>query len=148
MILRLWVLGLATPPEVDAWAAGYPIALLHVGAALAILILGTIVYGLLSPHREFAQVREGNAAAAVSLGGALLGLALPLAFAVAASVSALDIALWGLTSLVLQLGLFWVVDVVLTGLPQRIREGDVAAAVLLAMAKLATAAILAGAVTG
>ena len=35
-----------------------------------------------------------------------------------------------------------------TGLPQRIREGEVSAAVLLVGAKLATAVILAAALTG
>ena len=41
-----------------------------------------------------------------------------------------------------------VVDLVLTGLPQRIQEGEVSAAVLLVSAKLATALILAAALTG
>jgi putative membrane protein len=45
-----------------------------------------------------------------------------------------------------QLALFWVVDTVLQGLPQRIREGEIAAAALLVAAKLAVAAILAAAV--
>ena len=131
-------------PELDAWAAGFPVTLLHVGAALAILGVGVVLYGLITPYRELQLVRDGNPAAAVSLGGVLVGLALPLAFAVAASVSLLDIALWGVTSLVLQLALFGLVDLVLSGLPQRIREGDVAAAVLLVGAKLALATILAG----
>ncbi|HVM98813.1 MAG TPA: DUF350 domain-containing protein [Caulobacteraceae bacterium] len=142
------ILALASPPELDAWAAGYPVTLLHVGVALAILLAGALVYTLITPYREIQLVRDGNPAAAVSLGSVLIGLALPLAFAVAASVSVLDIALWGVTSLVLQLALFWLVDLLLAGLPHRIKDGDVAAAALLALAKLAVAAILAGAVTG
>jgi putative membrane protein len=49
---------------------------------------------------------------------------------------------------VLQLLAFRIVDAVLTGLPQRIQEGEVSAAVLLVAAKLATALVLAAALTG
>jgi putative membrane protein len=48
----------------------------------------------------------------------------------------------------MQLLAFRIVDLVLTGLPQRIREGEISAAVLLVSAKLATALILAAALTG
>jgi putative membrane protein len=135
-------------PELDAWASGFPLTLLHVGVALAILAAGAAVYALLTPHREIQLIREGNAAAALSFGGVLVGIALPLAFALAASTSVLEIALWGATTIVVQLALFWVVDLLLRGLPQRIKEGEVAAAALLVGAKLAVAAILAAAVSG
>ena len=81
-------------------------------------------------------------------GGVLLGLAIPLAVSMSVSTSIADIALWGLATLVLQLLAFRVVDLVLTGLPQRIQEGEISAAVLLVAAKLATALILAAALTG
>ena len=53
-----------------------------------------------------------------------------------------------MTTLVLQLLAFRVVDLILTGLPQRIQDGEVSAAVLLVGAKLATALILSAALTG
>jgi len=134
-------------PELAAWATGFPVTLLHVGVGLAILLIGALLYTLTTPHREIQLVRDGNPAAAVSFGGVLIGLALPLAFALAASTSVLEIALWGATITVVQLALFWVVDLVLRGLQQRIKEGDIAAAALLVAAKLAVAAIVAAAVT-
>jgi putative membrane protein len=135
-------------PELDAWASGFPLTLLHVGVALAILVVGAALYALVTPHREIQLIREGNSAAALSFGGVLVGIALPLAFALAASTSVLEIALWGATTIVVQLALFWVVDLLLRGLPQRIKRGEVAAAALLVAAKLAVAAILAAAVSG
>jgi putative membrane protein len=134
-------------PELEAWATGFPITLLHVGLALVILIAGAALYALLTPYREIQLIREGNPAAALSFGGVLVGLALPLAFALAASTSVLEIGLWGGTSVILQLALFWLTDLVLVGLPQRIKEGEVAAAALLVAAKLAAAMLLAAAVT-
>jgi len=60
----------------------------------------------------------------------------------------IEIALWGVTTIVVQLALFWLVDLLLRGLPQRIKQGEMAAAALLVAAKLAVAAILAAAVSG
>jgi putative membrane protein len=132
-------------PELEAWAMGFPITLLHAGVAVAMLVAGAALYSLLTPHREIQLIRDGNAAAALSFGGVLVGLAVPIAFALAASTSLLESALWGGTALILQLGMFWLVDVVLVGLPARIKEGEVAAAALLVAAKLAVAIILAAA---
>jgi putative membrane protein len=133
-------------PELDAWATGFPIMLLHAALMLAILFLGAALYGLVTPYREIQLIREGNAAAALSFGGVLTGLALPLAFALASSRSWLDVLLWGVTTTLAQLFLFWLTDLIFHGLPQRVREGDIAAAALMTAAKLAVAAILAGAV--
>ena len=113
-----------------------------------ILAAGAALYAAVTPHREIQLIREGNTAAALSFGGVLVGIALPLAFALAASNSVLEIALWGATTIVVQLALFWLVDLLLRGLPQRIKQGEVAAAALLVGVKLAVAAILAAAVSG
>jgi putative membrane protein len=134
-------------PELQAWASGFPVTLLHVSVTLLILLAGASLYALLTPHREIQLIREGNAAAAISFSGVLVALALPLAFAMAASTSLLEIGLWGATTTAIQLALFWLTDLILHGLPQRIREGEVAAAALLVGAKLAAAAVLAAAVT-
>jgi putative membrane protein len=71
-----------------------------------------------------------------------------MAFALAASTSLLEVALWSVSTAVVQLFLFWLVDLVFHGLPQRVREGDVGAAALLVGARLATAGLLAAAVAG
>ncbi len=135
-------------PELDAWASGFPVMLLHAGVTLAIFAAGAALYALFTPNREIRLVRDGNPAAAISFGGVLVGLALPLAFALAASTSLVEIALWGGSTAIVQLFLFWLIDLVLHGLPQRVREGDIGAAALLAAARLAVAALLAGAVAG
>jgi putative membrane protein len=134
-------------PELQAWASGFPVTLLHVVVTLLILAAGASLYALLTPHREIQLIREGNTAAALSFGGVLMGLAIPLAFAMSISTSLLEIALWGATTTAVQLALFWVTDLLLHGLPQRIKEGEIAAAALLVAAKLAVAAVLAAAVT-
>jgi putative membrane protein len=135
-------------PEIQAFAAGFPVTLAHLGASLALLVLGAAIYALLSPHREIGRIRDGNAAAAVSFGGVLVGLAIPLAVSLAASASLPELAIWGAAVTLVQLLLYRIADFVLRGLPERIGDGDVSAAVLLVAARLATSVLVAAAVAG
>lgn len=134
--------------EVQAFASGFPVMVLHLAVTLGLMLAGSVTYALLTPWKEIALIREGNAAAAVAFAGVLIGLAIPLAVSLTVSTSVRDIAIWGVATVVLQLFAFRVVDMVLTGLPQRIQDGEISAAVLLVGAKLATALILAAALTG
>jgi len=140
--------GVLSTPELQAFATGFPILMLHLLVTFGLLGVGAAVYALLTPWREIALIRQGNAAAALAFAGVLLGLAIPLAVSLSVATSIRDIAIWGVATVVLQLLAFRVVDMLLTGLPQRIEKGEVAAAVVLAGAKLATALILAAALTG
>jgi putative membrane protein len=135
-------------PEIQAFANGLLTTLTHVGVTMAMLIAGAAIYILLTPHREIKLIREGNAAAALSLGGVLTGLAIPLAASLAASTSVIEILLWGVATLALQLLVFRLTDMMLKGLPERINEGEVSAAALLVGAKIATAIIIAAGVAG
>ncbi len=135
-----------TSPVVEAFASGFPVTLLHVTVSVGMLFLAAAVYILLTPYREITMIREGNVAAALDVGGVLVGLAIPLAYSLKASTSMADLALWGAAIVVVQLLVFRLVDLVLHGLPKRIQDGEVAAAAVLVGAKLATAMIVAAAV--
>ena len=135
-------------PEIQAFATGFPITLLHFGVTLTILFAAAAIYVMLTPHKEISLIREGNSAAAVSLAGVLVGLAIPLAVSLKASTTLIELALWGAATVLVQLLIFRLVDLVLRGLPKRIQDGEMAAAGVLVGAKLATALILAAAVSG
>jgi putative membrane protein len=132
-------------PEIQAFAAGFPVFLLHVSVTVAILTAAAALYVLLTPHKEITLIREGNTAAALSLGGVLVALAIPLSASLKASTNVIEIGLWGAVTVVVQLLIFRLVDLMLHGLPKRIQDGEVSAAALLVGAKLATALILAAA---
>jgi len=135
-------------PEIQAFATGFPVTLLHASVTVAILFAAAALYVMLTPHKEITLIREGNSAAAVSLAGVLVGLAVPLAVSLKASTTLIELALWGAATVLVQLLIFRIVDMVLRGLPTRIQEGEMAAAAMLVGAKLATALILAAAVSG
>ena len=135
-------------PEVQAFATGFPLTLLHAAVTVLMLLLGAALYALLTPYKDLQLVREGNSAAALSLGGIFVGLALPLSMSLAAGVTTLEIVIWAVAVIAVQLLVFRLVDFALRGLPKRIAAGEMAAAVFLAAIKLATAIILAAAVAG
>ncbi len=132
----------------QSFLAGFPVLMLHSSVTLAMLVAGVLVYTVLTPHKDFALVRQGNTAAAISLSGAIVGLALPLAACMAASVSVYDIIIWGVVTLVLQILAFRITDLLLRDLPRRIEAGEIGPALLLVAIKLAVAAINAAAVSG
>lgn len=132
-------------PEIQAFAAGFPVFLAHAGVTVIILIAAAALYVLLTPHKEITLIREGNTAAALSLSGVLVGLAIPLAASLKASTNVIEIGLWGAVTVVVQLLVFRLVDMILRGLPKRIQEGELSAAALLVGAKLATAIVIAAA---
>jgi len=135
-------------PEIQAFGSGFLITLEHAGITLGLLLIGSFLYALLTPYKEIQQIRDGNSAAAVAFGGVILGLAMPLAASLAASTSIREIAIWGGATVILQLFIFRLVDFILAGLPQRIHEGEISAAVLLVAAKLSASIILTAAVAG
>ena len=134
--------------EVQAFATGFPLTLLHAAITVALLALGAGVYAWLTPFRDIQLIREGNTAAAISLGGVLVGLAIPLAVSLGYSSSEFEMVIWGASIIAVQLFVFRFTDFVLKGLPRRIQAGEVSAATFLAAIKIAVALILAAAVAG
>lgn len=116
--------------------AGLPDFLAYFAFALAILALSVAVYVRVTPYREFALIREGNVSAAVSLSGALIGLVLPLASAIAHSVNPLDMAVWSAIALAVQIVVYAVVGRLVPHFSAAIEAGRVAPAVLLAAVSL------------
>ena len=135
-------------PVLQSVVQGLPVLLTHFIVTLALLAAGVSLYTMLTPYSEIALIRDGNTAAAVSLSGAILGLAIPLATCLASSVSVLDILLWGAVILTLQIASYRVADWLLRELPARIKKGELGPAITLVAIKLSVASVNAAAVTG
>jgi putative membrane protein len=109
----------------------------YFGVSILAEALFLALYMALTPHREIMLIRKGNTAAAVSLGGAVLGFTLPIASAAISSVSLVDMAVWSVIATVVQLAAFLIVSLLLRGLASHIEEGNLAAGVTVATASLA-----------
>ncbi len=73
------------------------------GLAVLLLAVFLAVYTRITPIDEWHLIRAGNQAVALSLGGAMIGFALPLASAIAQTHSLLDMVITAAIALVVQL---------------------------------------------
>jgi len=101
-------------------------------AAGLFTVIFKIVYQWVTPYNEAKLIREGNVAAALALGGALVGYVLPLASALSNTVTLLEFCAWAALAGVLQIAAFTLVRVVvMKDVAARIEKGEVAAGVYL-----------------
>ena len=106
-------------------------------AAGVFTILFKLLYQLATPYNERALIREGNVAAALTLGAALLGYILPLASALEHTVSLPEFTVWALLAGVIQIVAFTIVRrIVMPDFSDRIVRGEVAAALYMASISL------------
>lgn len=101
----------------------------YISVALLLFWLFQFIYTRLTPHREFALIRDNNPAAAIALGGSLIGFSLPASNIIAYSVSLVDVVAWVVIAAVVQLISFGLTSLVLKGLSARIARGELAAAI-------------------
>ena len=135
-------------PVLQSLFVGFPVLVLHFAVTLAMLATGITIYHLITPYHELRLIRSGNVAAATSIAGAIIGLAIPLAVCMARSVSVWDIVVWGVVTLLIQLLAYRIGDALVKDLPRRIENGEMSAAVLVLAIKLAIALINAAAIAG
>ena len=63
--------------------------------ALAILAIFLVLYWVVTPYNDFKLIfQDNNTAAAISFGGAILGLCIPIYSALISSVSYVDFLMW------------------------------------------------------
>ena len=103
--------------------AGFDDFLAYLALALVLLGLFVAIYIRVTPYREMALIREGNMAASFSLSGALLGFIVPLAAAVQQSVNLVDMAIWGLIAMLVQIAAFVAVKLLIPSITQDIPAG-------------------------
>jgi len=126
-------------------ANGFPTLLIDLGVLTFIYVAGIIIYVKLTPHKELELVQNGNMAAATTFSALVIGLVLPLAAVIYRNSGPIDIVVWGVISLFLQLFLFRVTDFVFKGMPTRIENDELAPALVLAAFKIAGSIALASA---
>jgi len=100
---------------------------LYFVAAIGLTAVFAFVYTWLTPWNEFALMRASNNAALLSFSGALLGFILPLASVIVHSHSIVDMLVWGVVALIVQVLVFVVERLLDTDLKRRIEAGETAA---------------------
>ncbi|MCM3627234.1 DUF350 domain-containing protein [Paenibacillus glycanilyticus] len=123
----------------------------------AIMIVGLLLFELTTKNKEFALIFKGNAAAALSLGGRLAGLAIVVRAAAENSVSLSDMLLWGMIGIVALVVLYYVTEFItyLFGralkvhvtIFKAIEQNNIAVGILILLISCSVGMIIAGCLT-
>lgn len=113
-------------------SAGFLPFLLYLVLGLALTAGFVALYASVTPHKELELVRANKAGAAISLAGAMIGFAVPMAAIIAQAVTIFDFLFWGVVAGLAQLAAFWVFRLVFPKISGRIEGGEVAAPTVLA----------------
>jgi putative membrane protein len=122
---------------VDTLVTGVPLLLIQFLASIALLAIGVAIYTAVTPFHERALMARGNVAAGIVFAGAVIALALPIAAILATSSRLLDILVWGIVAVVVQLLTLGALSLILRNLRAGIEAGNVAAAIGLASGQIA-----------
>ena len=112
--------------------------------AIILMLAFLAIYVMITPYNELALIRAGNEAAAVSLGGAVIGFALPIAVSVAVSHNLYAMIGWGVVASVAQLLAFIVARLTLPRLNESIPQGKLASGIFLASLAIGVGILNAG----
>ena len=131
-----------------AFASGALAFVIAFAMAGAFALAFKAVYRWITPHDEGALIRAGNPAAAIALGGAVLGYVIPLASALANTHTVLEFAAWGILAGVIQIVAFWLVRrIALPDISARIERGEISTALYLMMISIAVGILNAACMT-
>lgn len=86
--------------------AGLDNFLVYLSVSIAYLAVFVTLYLRVTPYREIQLIRDGNMAASFSLSGSILGFVIPLSSSIQHSVSLVDMAIWGLIAMLVQIAAF------------------------------------------
>ncbi len=116
----------------------------YFATALALLAVFLVLYVYVTPYSELSLIREGNSAAAVSLAGAMIGYALPIAVSVAVSHSIVTMIGWGVVACIVQLVAYVLARLALPQINHAIPQGKMASGIFLAALSLSVGILNAG----
>lgn len=101
----------------------YAIHLIASGILLGVFF---VVYTKLTPFDEMALIHAGKGAAALSLGGALVGFSLTLASAILHNAALVDVVLWAVGAMIVQVLVYAVASRLLHTVRIEVEAGNVA----------------------
>jgi putative membrane protein len=127
--------------------AGVPNFFLYAAIGVTLTFVFAVVYIRVTGHDEVRLIREGNASAALALGGSLIGFAMPMSKAIAQASSVPDCVLWGVMALIVQLLAYALARVVIPDLSKKIEMNTMATAIVLASISIVAGQINAASMT-
>lgn len=121
--------------------------LLHLSTAVALVMAFFVVYTRITPYDEVHLIREGNGAAALTLGGTLLGFSVTVASSLMHTDDYLEFLGWGAFAMLVQVMVFVVATRMLRMSKDQIEANNMAFGGLLGSISLSIGLINAGSIS-
>lgn len=86
---------------------------MYLATALVLWVSSLFIYKKITPYNEIALIKEGNISAGLAYSGVALGLAAPLSSLAAHAVSLVDMGMWAVIALIIQLALHFALSKIL-----------------------------------
>ena len=102
------------------------------GSGVVSILIYTVIYTAITPHKEFALIKDQNPAAAIAFAGSLLGFVIAIARLIESTIHIADFYLWVAVAIVVQLFAYGIVRLTFPRLSERIANGELSAAIWLA----------------
>ena len=100
-------------------------------AAAVLTILFVVIYTRVTRHNELALIKKNSTAAGIAFSGSLIGFALPLASSMINSVTVVEMVLWGMVALIVQVLVYLLIRLPMPRISERIEADEVAAGIWL-----------------
>lgn len=105
--------------------------LIFFSVASVLVLLFVFVYTRITRHNELDLIKKNSTAAAVAFSGSLIGFALPLASTMIESENVVELALWGVIALIVQVLVYLLIRLPMPRISERIEADEVAAGIWL-----------------
>ena len=105
--------------------------ILFIVVAAVLLLFFVFVYTRVTRHNEIALIKKNSTAAAIAFSGSLIGFALPLASTMINSVNVIELVLWGVIALIVQVLVYLLIRLPMPRISERIEADEVAAGIWL-----------------
>ena len=124
--------------------------LIYLAASLVLFLIGTYIFKLITPYSERALIKEGNIAVSLKLLGKMAGLVVVLQSVIRSSINLVDLAIWAVIAIIVQIVLHLVIEYVFTrntNLAKEVEKGNVAVGLLLGGVSILVGMIVAAAIS-
>ncbi len=116
-------------------------------AAAVLTILFVLIYTRITRHNEIDLIKNNSIAASVAFSGSLIGFGLPLASTIINSVTVVEMVLWGIIALVVQVLTYLLIRLPMPRISERIEANEVAAGIWLGSCSLVAGILNAASMT-
>lgn len=113
-------------------------------ASAVVLTIGFIwAYVRVTPFREIDLIKTSNISAALSLSGTIVGFSIVLAVLIRYSLNLVDLFIWGVIALLIQIAAFLIIHLIFKDIKQAIEEDKISYGII-----LMTVGAVCGVITG